>query len=161
LPKTAQRDLDVARAEFHLVVVVAVRALLPHLHRGTVAGGRAADADAFRVVAAVAERRGAVGADPLAAAFVATLLLLEQLAQSFDQLGEPAHRLDRRLLPRREFALPAPLQPFERQVYVDGGYRAYPVEVGAEGLVELVEVALVLHQRGARQEVELVDRGSD
>src|SRR6202000_1330909 len=78
--QAAQRDLDVARAELQRVVVVAIGALLPHLDRAPVLAG-AADADALRVVAAVAERRRAAGADPLAAAFVAALLFLEALLQ--------------------------------------------------------------------------------
>ena len=35
--QAAQRDLDVARAEFHLVVQVLVFALVPHFDRGAVA----------------------------------------------------------------------------------------------------------------------------
>jgi hypothetical protein len=66
--QAAQGDLDVARAELDGVVEVAVFAVLPDLDRGAVAGRGAADADAFRVVAAVAEGRGAAGAYPLAAA---------------------------------------------------------------------------------------------
>src|SRR6185503_17166518 len=76
--QAAQRDLDVARAELERVVVVAVGALLPQLHRAAVAA-RAADADALRVVAAVAEGRGAAGADPLVAALVAAFLLFQAL----------------------------------------------------------------------------------
>src|SRR5690606_24346113 len=90
----AQCQLDVAGAELDLVVVVPIGPLLPDLDRRTVAGRRTADADAPRVVAAVAERRGAVGADPLAAAFMPPLLLLQQLAQPLHQLVEPAHGLD-------------------------------------------------------------------
>jgi hypothetical protein len=74
--QAAQRDLDVARAELDRVVEVAVLAVLPDLDRRAVAGRLAADADALGVVAAVAEGRGAAGADPLAAALVAFLLLL-------------------------------------------------------------------------------------
>ena len=61
-------------------VEVAKFALLPHLDRAAVAPG-AADAHAFGVVAAVAERGGAAGADPLVAALVAALLLGEALLE--------------------------------------------------------------------------------
>ena len=72
LAQAAQRDLDVARAEFELVVVVLVLALVPDLHRAAVAAPLShADADALRVVAVGAEGAGAAGADPLAAALVA------------------------------------------------------------------------------------------
>ena len=78
--QSAQRDLDVARADLDAVVVVAVAAHLPDLDRRLSALARAADADAFRMRAAVAERRGAAGADPAVAAVVRTVLLLEPLA---------------------------------------------------------------------------------
>src|SRR5690606_3010064 len=68
LAQAAQGDLDVAGAQFHLVVQVLVFALVPHLHRPALALAGVADADAFRVVAAGAERAGAAGADPLVAA---------------------------------------------------------------------------------------------
>ena len=77
--QAAQRDLDVARAQLDLVVEIAERALLPDLERAALAA-LSADADALGIVAAIAERRGAAGADPLAAALVAPLLLLEPLA---------------------------------------------------------------------------------
>ena len=57
-----------------------------------------ADAHALGVVAVGAERRGAGGADPLRAALVAPLLLLEALAQRLHQLLPAAERLDQRLL---------------------------------------------------------------
>src|SRR5436305_8585396 len=67
--QAAQRDLDVAGAELDLVVEIAERALLPDLERAALAAF-AADAHPFRIVAGIAERRGAAGADPLAAALV-------------------------------------------------------------------------------------------
>src|SRR6185295_20002529 len=88
-----QRDLDVARAQFLRVVVVLVGALVPHFHRTAIAALVLADADALRVDPIGAEWRGAPRADPLAAAFVALLLLLETLLERFHQLV-PAHLLD-------------------------------------------------------------------
>jgi hypothetical protein len=161
LAQPAQRDLDVARAELDLVVVVTIGALLPDLHAGAVAARRAADAHALGVEAAVAERRGAVRADPLAAALVAFLLLLEQLAQPLHELVESAHRLDRGLLLGSELALELALEPLQRHVDVYARDVLDALEVRAEGLVELVEVALVLDEGGARQVVELVDRVRD
>ncbi len=55
LAQAAQRDLDVARAEFAFVVVIAIGARFPHLDRAAVTAF-SADADAFGILAAVAER---------------------------------------------------------------------------------------------------------
>src|SRR3954470_11716523 len=63
LAQSSQRDLDVPRAEFDLVVEVLELALVPDLDR-TAMLALAADADALGVVAGVAERRGAFRADP-------------------------------------------------------------------------------------------------
>src|SRR3954467_11405937 len=57
-PEAAQRDPDVARAQFDLVVEIAEGAPAPALGRAPRAP-LPADADAFRIVATVAERRGA------------------------------------------------------------------------------------------------------
>ena len=142
------------------VVVVLVGALVPHLHRRAVAALVLADADALRVVAIGAERAGAAGADHLAAALVALLLLLEALLQRLHQLV-PAHLLDRRLLFGRQLELERLAQPLERNVLAEVGEQLHALEVGRERAVELVELRLVLHQRGARQVVELVDRRAD
>ncbi len=53
--QAAQCDLDVARAKFALVIVVAIRTRFPHLDCGAIAAFTA-DADTFRILAAVAER---------------------------------------------------------------------------------------------------------
>src|SRR5947209_3728791 len=80
LAQPAQRDLDVARAELDLVVEVLELAPVPHLH-GAAMLALAADAYALRIVAGVAERRGAAGADPFLAALVTALLFFEALLQ--------------------------------------------------------------------------------
>ena len=54
----------------------------------------------FRVVAVGAERRGAGGADPLVAALVPLLLLLEPLLERLHQFVPAAQRLDLRPSPR-------------------------------------------------------------
>ena len=52
------------------------------------------------------------------------------------------------------------LQPLERDVLGEVGQHLDALEVGGEGAVELVEVGLVLDQRGAREVVEVVDVGA-
>ena len=101
LAQPPQRDLDVAGAEFDVVVEVLELALVPHLHGAEIAVAVLADPDAFRVVAVGAERRRAAGADPFVAALVAALLLFQALAQRLEQLVETAKRLDRASSPRR------------------------------------------------------------
>ena len=58
-----QGELDVARAQLARVVEIAELALLPDLDRAALVRF-AADANAFGVVAGMAERRGAAGTDP-------------------------------------------------------------------------------------------------
>src|SRR5690606_25206065 len=84
-PQAPQRHLEVARAQDLLVVVVAIVAPFPDLDGRAVAGRWTADADAFRVITAVAEGRRAPGADPFAATCVAFLLLGQALAEHFHQ----------------------------------------------------------------------------
>ena len=133
--------------------------LVPHLHGAEVAVLLLADADAFGIVALGAERRGAGGADPLAAALVPALLLLQPLAQRLHELV-PAHRLDLLLLFLGEVFFRELLQPFGGNVRLLHGVEQalQPLEHGAEHAVELVEIALVLHQRGARQIIEILHR---
>ena len=152
-----QRDLDVAGAELDLVVEVLELALVPDLH-GAAVLALAADADALGVVAGVAERRGAAGADPFLAALVAALLLGHALLQRLQQLVEAAHRLDLLLLLLGEVFLGELLQPLGRNVGRERLLHQFEaLEHMAEHAVELVEVALVLHQRRARQIVEILD----
>ncbi|MCY1284770.1 hypothetical protein D9M70_336870 [compost metagenome] len=160
LAQAAQGDLDVAGAQLDLVVEVLVLALVPDLHRPALALAGVADADAFRVEAAGAERTGAAGADPLVAAGVALLLLLEALLELLDQLVQAAEGLDLRALLVGQHALELLAQPFlgnqRLEVVVE---LLQTVEVGAERAVELIEMALVLHHDGAGEVVELVHVG--
>jgi hypothetical protein len=155
--QAAQGDLDVARAEFHRVVEVAVLAVLPDLDAGAVAGRGAADADAFRVVTAVAEGRAAAGTDPLAAAGMAFLLLGEALLEFLHQLV-PAELFQLGLFLGRQMLFHHHLQPFFGDVGFKAGNLRHALEVLAEGAVELVVVRFVLDQAGAGKEVEIVDR---
>src|SRR3546814_8290964 len=92
-----QRDLDVAGAEFLGVVEILELALFPDLQR-TLVLALAADPHAFGVVTRIAERAGAAGADPLAAALMSLLLLPEPLFERLHDLVPRPERLDRRHL---------------------------------------------------------------
>jgi hypothetical protein len=106
-----------------------------------------------------AERRGSCRADPLVAALVAALLFLKALAKRLHELV-PAHRLDLLLLFLGEVFLRELLQPLLGDLRLVHGVQQalQPLEHGAEHAVELVEIALVLHQSGAGEIVEVLDR---
>ena len=137
------------------VVEVAVVALLPDLD-GLALAALAADTDAFGVVTAVPERRRAARADPLAAAFVPALLLLEPLGEPLHQLV-PAQCLDLRAFFLREMSLGQQLQPVFGQRFLQRlECLLDALEVLRERAVEPVEMFFVLDQRGAGQEIEIV-----
>ena len=85
LAQPAQRHLHLPQVERRIGAVVLEVALLRDLHRRA-ALALAADADAGRVHAAVAERRAAAGADPLVAAVVPLVLLLQPLEKAPHEL---------------------------------------------------------------------------
>jgi hypothetical protein len=99
--------------------------------------------------------------DPFVAAFVTAFLLVEQFLQALHQLVEAAHLFDLRFLFRAEIALQLLFQPVERHVQREIGLLRNAVEIRAERLIELVEILLVLHERHAREIVELVQRRLD
>ena len=144
--QAAQCDLDVARAELDLVVEVPELALVPHLDRAVVAVPVLADAHALGIEAIGAVGRGARGADPFRPTLVSALLLGQALAQRLEQLVEPAHRLDLRLLLVGEQKLGELLEPFLGNLRRLLGWRLDALEAMAEDAVELVEVALVLNE---------------
>ena len=109
------------------------------------------------IVAIGAVGRGAGGADPFRAALVAALLLGQALAQRLQQLVEAAHRLDLLLFFFGEVFLGQLLQPLGRDLGLDRLRRLKPLEDMAEHAIELVEIALVLHQARARQIIEFLD----
>src|SRR5690606_38744197 len=74
--QAAQRHLDIAGAQFPAVVEILELALFPDLD-GALVAAFAADADAFGIIAAMAEGGRAAGADPLVAALMAGLLFFE------------------------------------------------------------------------------------
>ena len=158
LAQAPQRDLDVAGAEFDVVVEILELALVPDLHRAAMRA-LAADADAFRVVAAVAERRGAAGADPFrcrpgggpsarpAACFSVSSSLSRPPIASICFFSSSV-----RYFSASFFSHSSGISAVERLLH-----QLEALEDVAEHAVELVEVALVLHQRGARQIVEVLD----
>ena len=160
LAQPAQGDLDIAGAQLYRVVEVLVFALLPHLDGLALTLAGIADANALRVVAARAKRAGAAGADPLVAAGMAFLLLIEALLERLDELVEATEGLDLCTLFVAQRALELLAQP----LFGDQGFQVLvevlqTLEVGGKGTVELVEMALILDQNGARQEVKLVHVG--
>src|SRR5262249_33548032 len=148
LAQPAQRDLDVADAEFDVAVEIPELAAVPDLDRTEIPVLLLADPHAFRIVAVRTERRGTGGADPLVAALVAALLFLEALAKGLHELV-PAHRLDLLLLFLGQVLFRELLQPFGGDLRLLHGIEQalQSLEHGAKHPIELVEVALVLHQR--------------
>ena len=160
LAQAPQRDLGVARAELERIVEVLELAPVPDFHGTVIAVLVLADAHAGRIVAMGAERRGATRADPFVAALVATLLFGETLAQALHQLLV-AERLDLRFLLLRQIFFGELLQPvgwnFRREIREP---ELEALEDLPENAVELVEIALVLHQRRAGEKVEILYRGA-
>src|SRR3546814_19385507 len=105
----------------------------------------AADPHAFGVVTRIAERAGAAGADPLAAALMALLLLLEPLFQRLHDLVPRPERLARRhLLGRQIFlgdSLPPVLGNIDRVLTIVG---EQPLENLFGNLVETADQAPLL-----------------
>ena len=156
--QTSQGNAHVAHAELDRVVEILEFALVPHLDRAEIAVAVLADADALGIVAIGAVGRGPGGADPFRAALVAAPLLLEALLQGLQELV-PAQGLDLLLLLLAEIFLRQLAQPFLGNLGVlDGlGQTLQALEDMAEHPVELVQVALVLHQAGAGEIIELLD----
>src|SRR5699024_7769599 len=147
LAQLAQGHLDVARAELAAGVEIGEFAPIPYLDRTPVARAVLADADAFRVEAIGAERRGAGRANPFAATLVAAVLLAQALAQRLHELVPAAQGLDAGLLLCAQFELGHALQPIVR----NRGLRILAqlldaFEVMREQLVEAIEFALILDQ---------------
>jgi len=88
---------------------------------------------------------------------VAALLLGEALAQLLHDLFPAAELFDFPLLLFGEVELADGAQPFLRDMRLDGvAHQLEALEDVAEHLVEAVQVALVLHQRGAGEIVEVL-----
>src|SRR5690554_4603878 len=129
--------------------------LIPHLDRAAMTRAFLADLVAFGSGANWPERAGAAGADPLVAAGMALLLLLEALLERLDQLLQPAQRFDLGLLLRRELFLELAAQPVVRYQRFNGGIETLQaIEPGSEGAIKTVEVALILYHHGTRHLIE-------
>jgi len=73
----------------------------------------------------------------------------------------PAHLLDGGLVFRAEFEFQRLAQPVQRHILGEVGEQFDALEVRTESTVELVELRLVLDERGAGQVVEVVHRLAD
>ena len=150
-----QRDLDVACAEFDLVVQIGELAPVPDLYGAAVAPALLPDAHTLGVEAMRAERGCARGADPFAASLMAFLLLLETLLQRLHQLLPAAQAFHGGLLLVGEIADRQPREPVLGQLPLQlGEYVLDALEMLGECSVEAVIVLFVLDQAGARQVVE-------
>ena len=92
---------------------------------------------------------------------MAALLLLQPLLQRLHQLVEAAKRLDQLFLLLGQVLFGEPAQPFLGEVGdIDGvlaGERLDALEDMRKHLVEAVDMALVLHQRGAGEVIKAFD----
>src|SRR5690606_38213130 len=138
-----QCHLEVARAQFLLVVIVPEFPLFPHLDRCSIAGGRTTHPNAFGMIAPVAERRGAAGAYPFVTAGMALFLLFKALLEELHELV-PAMLLDGRFFFGREVLLKFLQEPVQWNFLVcrQGGLELLVKR--AERLIEAVEQCLVL-----------------
>ena len=157
LAQAAQGDLEIACAQLAVAVQVLVAALFPDLHRLLVAA-LPADANAGGIVSGMSEGRGAARADPFIAALMPLGLLLEALLQRLHELVE-GHFLERGHFLFGELALHHGFQPVRRDFLFaeELGQRFHTLEDMGKDHVELVEILLVLHQRGAADRVEMPD----
>src|SRR4029077_8563274 len=88
---------------------------------------------------------------------MASFLFGQTLAQCFQQLVETPHGLDLFPLFFGEIFFGELLQPFSRNLGLDRAIERFqPFEHVAEHAIELVEVALVFHQRRARQVIKIL-----
>ena len=158
----AQGHLDVAGAKLHRIVQILELALVPHLHRPPVAGCLLTDADPLRVVAVGAERGGAAGSHPLAPPLVPLLLFFNAFFQCLQQLVQSAEGLDLLLFLFAQEALRQLAQPFLGDFSVQFLQRiGRTLEMGGEGPVELVEMALILYQADSGQVIKVLHAAKD
>ena len=121
-----------------------------------------ADANAGRVIAVGAVRRGAAGADPFVAALVTFFLLGEALLELLHDFVPAAQFFDSFLVFLGEMQRADPAQPFLGDVGLDGvGQKLETFEDVGKDLVEAIEVALVFHERRPREIVEILDAIAD
>ncbi len=160
LAQPPQRDLDVADAELDIAVEILELALVPHLHGAVVAVLLLPDAHAFRDCSrgrrtarcrrcrSTCCRPGGGPSVPRAACRSVSMSLSQPIA-SICFFSSSVRYFSASFF-SHSAGISALLHGVEQALQ--------PLEHGAEHAVELVEVALVLHQGGARQIVEILDR---
>ncbi len=139
------------------VVEIAEFAPVPDLDRAAVAALLLPDAHPLWVIAVSAERRGAGGADPFAAALMPALLLGQPLPQGLHQFLPAAERLDLLFLRLGQKPLSEPFQPGLGEFGLGVRQGLDALEAMPEHPVEAVEMPLVFDQRGAREKIEFLD----
>ena len=116
-----------------------------------------ADTDARRVITISAIGRGAAGADPFISALVAPFLFCEPFLQLLHDLVPAAQFLDFCLFLFGEKFLRNKPQPFFRDSDVFCiVHQLQALENMAKDRIKFVEIALVLHQCGAREVVKIL-----
>src|SRR5690606_14770134 len=115
--QAAQRHLEVPRAQFLLVVIVAVFAFFPYFDSRAMAGRRAADTDSLGMVTAVSKCGRAARAYPFVAARVPFFLFFEPLLEELHEFV-PTVLFDGCLFFRREVFLEFLDEPVERDLLV-------------------------------------------
>ena len=133
-------------------------AFVPDLDGAAVPAFVLADADARGIVAISTVGRRSARADPLVAALVTLFLLGEALLQLLHDFVPAAEFGDPLLVLIGEVQRAETAEP----VFRDLGFERFGSQFEAfedvrEDLIEAIEVALVLHQRGAREVIEILD----
>ena len=154
LPQQAEGHLELAGVQLVVLAEIPKLPLSGYKHGGVVAA-LAADADAMGAPTAVAPGGVALGANPVVAAVVLLLLLLEPL---FQQIQELLQRLLRKVLGPQLFDgqsqviawVVQPVQQLLRQFALEG----HVLEKLQEHLVEAVVLRLVLDDDGPAQLVK-------
>ena len=144
----AQRDLDIARTQLDRIVEIFELAPIPDLHRFFVSRF-AADAHAFGMITVVAERRGALGANPFVAAVVFLFLLFQALLEFLDQLFQAAQRLDLGFLFVRSECFSNSLRSQSSGIsasMMSVDALQDRLKIQAEGAIKTVEIFFVLDQ---------------
>src|SRR5262249_46667216 len=158
LAQAAQGDLDVAGAKLDFIIEILELALVPNLYCAEIAVAVLADAYALRIVSVRAKRRRASRAYPFRTALMAALLFRQSLAQGFEQLVETSHRLDLPLLFVGQVFFSELFEPLGRNVDSDDILQELEaLEYVRKHTIEFVEVALILHQGGTREIIEVLD----
>ena len=130
--------------------------MVPDLDCAFVAAAILANADALRVLPVGTKGRGAAGAYPLVAAFVALLLFFQALLQGLHQFV-PAELFNAGPFFRAELQFQVFAQPLQWQFAGEVGEQFYALEIGSKSPVKAVVMLFVLDQCGAAQVVEVID----